>query len=130
MRLKERDSLLENEAGSGDVFEVRGLAVDGAEFLDEQVFLQAWLAEGVAAVEIHGADERLQTDLAHEVLVHLLGILVEMRLGGDVRLATHPARPLHTRLLIGSKSHSQTSGTYQFSKIKLMFSIVSRLKSV
>lgn len=111
MLYKKRDSLLEDEARSGDVFEVCGLAVDGTEFLDEQVFLQAGLAEGVAAVEVHGADEGLQTDLAHEVLVHLLRVLVEMRLGGGVRLPTHPARPLHTRLLRGSKSQSHTSGT-------------------
>ena len=48
------------------------------------------LTEGVAAGRVGGVDEGLQADLTHEVLVHLLAIVVDVGLVVRMVLPTIP----------------------------------------
>ena len=45
-----------------------------------EVAVHAGVAEGVAAGRVHRLHEGLQADLAHQVLVHLLAVVVQVRL--------------------------------------------------
>ena len=59
-----------------------------------QVTLQARKAEGVATDGVDGVDERLQAYMAIEVLVHVGGVIVEMRPVLIVKLAAKPTQDL------------------------------------
>ena len=45
-----------------------------------EVAVHAGVAEGVSAWRVHRLHEGLQADLAHQVLVHLLAVVVQVRL--------------------------------------------------
>lgn len=79
--------------------------------------MKAGLTEGVTTLKVRGTDEGLEADLAHEVLIHILRVLVEMRLSRAVHLATHYTHSLHAhphshtapspRLLTPATIHTQ-----------------------
>ena len=60
---------------------VERLPVQGAHGVDLEVGHEAGLAEGVAAGRVHRLDKGLEADLARQVFVHLLLVVVEVRLG-------------------------------------------------
>ena len=71
---------------------VEWLPVERAHGVDLEVGHEAGLAEGVPARSVHRLDERLEADLASQVFVDLLLVIVQVRLGLRVRLAAQAAR--------------------------------------
>ena len=71
---------------------VEWLPVERAHGVDLEVGHEAGLAEGVPARSVHRLDEGLEADLTSQVLIHLLLVIVQVRLGLRVRLTAQATR--------------------------------------
>lgn len=67
--------------------QLKSLAVHWAEVLLFQEITQTVEAIGVTTGGVHGSDEGLQTDVAHEFIVHILLVFVQMAFKAFVLLA-------------------------------------------
>lgn len=68
--------------------QLKSLAVHWAEVLLFQEITQTVQAIGVATRGVHGPDEGLQTDVAHQFIVHIILVFVQMAFKAFVLLAT------------------------------------------
>lgn len=67
--------------------QLKALAVHGAEVLLFQEVTQTKEAIGVATRGVHGPDEGLQTDVAHQFIVHIVLVFVQVAFDAFVLLA-------------------------------------------
>ena len=74
------------DAGQLALLEGQGLAVDGTLTLDAKVVAEASGTECVTAACVQWTDQGLQADLAHEILVHRLVVVVQVCALGLVKL--------------------------------------------
>ena len=74
------------DAGQLALLEGQGLAVDGTLTLDAKVVAEASGTECVTAARVQWTDQGLQADLAHEILVHRLVVVVQVCALGLVKL--------------------------------------------
>ena len=81
---------LEHQIGRGDGHLVDGLSVQRAHGVDLEVGVQAGVAEGVGARRVDRLDKGLQADLAHQVLVDVARVVVEVGLVVGMVLAARP----------------------------------------
>ncbi len=89
----------DQQAGGTALLQMQPLAVHGAEVLVFQEVAQTVKAIGVATRGVHWSEERLQTDVANQFIVHLILVLVQVAFQAVVLLATlltNP-RPRQTR---------------------------------
>jgi hypothetical protein len=85
-------SLSKNDAGREAELCRQRLPVDGAQLLDAEVVVKARSAECVSARDVQRCHERLQANVACEILVNFLDIVVHVRLVGGMTLAADSAR--------------------------------------
>lgn len=83
------EELVDQDAGFLAVLEDHGHAVQGAEVLVYQEVGEAESAVGVSAGRVQGLQQRLQADVAYEVVVHVFCVGVEVILLGGVGLAAY-----------------------------------------
>ena len=85
-------SLSKDDAGREAELCREGLSVDGAQLLDAEVVVKARPAECVPARDVQRRHERLQANVARQILINLLHIVVHVRLVGGMSLAADSAR--------------------------------------
>lgn len=78
----------DQKAGRAAQVQLQPLAVHWAEVLLFQEITQTLEAVGVTTRGVHGSDEGLQTDVAHQFIVHIVLVLVQVALEAFVLLAT------------------------------------------
>lgn len=78
----------DQQAGWAALVQLQPLAVHWAEVLLFQKVTQTIGAIGVTARGVHGSDEGLQADVAHQFIVHVLLVFVQMAFKAFVLLAT------------------------------------------
>ena len=83
------EELLDQDAGFLAVLENHRHAVQRAEVLIDQEVGEAESAVGVSAGRVQGIQQRLQADVAYEVIVHVFCVGVEVILLRGVGLAAH-----------------------------------------
>lgn len=89
----------DQQAGGTALVQLQALAVNGAEVLLLQEVAQTMKAIRVATRGVHRSEERLQTDVANQFIVHLILVLIQVAVLPIVLLATLLAysRPRQTR---------------------------------
>lgn len=80
--------VLDQQAGRTALVQLKSLAVHWAEVLLFQEITQTVEAIGVTTRGVHGSDEGLQTDVAHEFIVHIVLVFVQMAFKAFMLLAT------------------------------------------
>lgn len=117
---------------------MKPLAVDGAEVLVVQEVAEAVEAVRVATRRVHGLQQRLEADVAHQLVIHLVLIFKQVTVPTIMTLATfltHPRPRYATRrwrrlgLRHGLKKLSWTSAGLErayatFSACKLYISFI------
>lgn len=78
----------DQQAGWPALVQLKPLAVHWAEVLLFQKITQTIGAIGVATGGVHGSDEGLQADVAHQFIVHIVQVFVQMAFKAFVLLAT------------------------------------------
>lgn len=78
----------DQQAGGTALMQLQPLAVHGAEVLLFQEVAKAMKAVSVATGGVHGFEQRLQADVADQLIVHLVQVLIQVALLAFVLLAT------------------------------------------
>lgn len=84
--------LVHQQAGLPAALQHEGRPAHGAEITLQQEAGETLLAIGMSTGRVQGLDERLQTDVTHEVIVHLVFVKVLMVLLQLVAVATRGAQ--------------------------------------
>lgn len=97
-RVRARDSQLvqqvpDQQAGGTTLVQLQSLAVHRAEILLFQEVTQTMEAIGVSTRGVHGSEQGLQTDVAHQLVVHFILVLVQVVLLALVLLSTLLTHP-------------------------------------
>ena len=85
-------SLSQNDAGLEAELCRERLSIDGTDLLDTEIVVKARPAERVSARDVQRRHERLQANVACEILINFLHIVVHVRLVGSMSLAADSAR--------------------------------------
>lgn len=78
----------DQQAGWTTLVQLKPLAVHWAEVLLLQKVTQTLEAVGVTARGVHGSDEGLQADVAHQFIVHIVLVFVQVAFKAFMLLAT------------------------------------------
>lgn len=78
----------DQQAGWAALVQLKPLAVHWAEVLLFQKITQTMEAVGVTTRGVHGSDEGLQADVAHQFIVHIVLVFVQMAFKAFMLLAT------------------------------------------
>lgn len=82
------EQLVHQQAGPPAALQHEGHATHGAEIALQQEAGETLLAVGVTAGRVQGLEERLQADVAYEVIVHLVHVNIFVVLLQFVTVAT------------------------------------------
>lgn len=81
------------KAGGTAILELKPLAVDRTEVLVMQEGAEALEAVRVAARRVHGLQQRLQADVAHQLVIHLVLIFKQVTVPTIMTLTTFLTHP-------------------------------------
>lgn len=97
------EQLVDQDAGLLAVLQDHGLAVHGAEVFLHQEVGETLGAVGVSARSVQRVQQGLQADVAHQVVIYVVGVRIEVVFLWGVVLAAHRAQGLRAGIWILSK---------------------------